>query len=93
MSFLPWRASVAPSRSPRRSTENKAANGAGTRSGENGHQSPSVSAVQARANIERDARKASSAGNGRQVPVERVLEQPETRVSEEGTNLLEERKA
>jgi small conductance mechanosensitive channel len=74
-------------------TEIKAANGAGTPSGENGHQSPSVSAVQARANIERDARKASSAGNGRQVPVERVLEQPETRVSEEGTNLLEERRA
>jgi hypothetical protein len=35
----------------------------------------------------------ASAGNGRQVSVERLLEQPETRVSEEGTNLLEERKA
>ena len=78
---------------PPPATENKAAAGAGTPAGENGHQSPSVTAEQARANIERDARKASAAGNSQQAPLERVLEQPETRVSEEGTNLLEDRQS
>jgi small conductance mechanosensitive channel len=78
---------------PPPATDSKAAAGVGSPSGENGHQIPTVTAIQARANIERDARKASVAGNGHQAPLERVLEQPETRVSEEGTNLLEEQKA
>ena len=47
---------------PPAATENKAAAGAGTPSGENGQWTPSVTAVQARANIERDARKASGCG-------------------------------
>jgi small conductance mechanosensitive channel len=74
-------------------TENKAPAGAGGPADDNGHRSPIVTAVQARANIERDARQAAAAGNGRHAPLERALEQPETRVSEEGTNLLQEQKA
>jgi small conductance mechanosensitive channel len=49
-----------------------------------------------RANVERDNRKASTAsaaaGNGHRAPLDRALEQPETRVSGEGTNLLGDRK-
>ena len=51
-----------------------------------------VTARQAAANLRRDARAADSApsavGNGRQTLTERVLQEPETRVSAEGTNLL-----
>ena len=47
---------------------------------------------QVAANLERDARAAASTapvnGNGKETPMDRALEQPETRVSEEGTNLL-----
>ena len=76
---------------PAPTTENKAATSAARRAGENGQHGPTVTAEQAHANIERDARKASARGNGHQAPLEHALEQPETRVSEEGTNLLEER--
>jgi small conductance mechanosensitive channel len=71
----------------------EAADGAGTPAGENGHRKPALTAAQARANVERDARKASVVGNSRQAPLERALEEPETRVSEEGTNLLKEHNA
>jgi hypothetical protein len=39
--------------------------------------------------IERDTRKASAADNGHLAPFRRVLELPETRVSEMGINLLD----
>jgi small conductance mechanosensitive channel len=56
-----------------------------------------IVAERARANAERDTRMAAAvgvaAGNGHQAPLERALDQPETRVSEEGTNLLEDSKA
>jgi small conductance mechanosensitive channel len=46
------------------------------------------------ANLKRDAQAATAAphanGNGTTTPVDRALAQPETRVSEEGTNLLKE---
>jgi hypothetical protein len=71
----------------------EAPDGAGTPAGENGHRKPALTAAQARANVERDARKASVVGNSRQAPLERALEEPETRVSEEGTNLLKEHNA
>ena len=48
--------------------------------------------ARAAANLMRDAQAAATRnatnGNGAATPVDRVLEQPETRVSEEGTNLL-----
>ncbi len=48
-------------------------------------------------NLQRDARKttkaAIDAGNGHHHPIEQALKQPETRVSEEGTNLLTEAKS
>jgi small conductance mechanosensitive channel len=48
--------------------------------------------ARAAANLRRDAQAAATRngtnGNGAATPVDRVLEQPETRVSEEGTNLL-----
>jgi small conductance mechanosensitive channel len=48
--------------------------------------------ARAAANLRRDAQAAATRnatnGNGTATPVDRVLEQPETRVSEEGTNLL-----
>jgi hypothetical protein len=48
-------------------------------------------------NLQRDARKttkaALDAGNGHHHPIEQALMQPETRVSEEGTNLLTEAKS
>jgi len=51
-----------------------------------------VGAALAHADIERDAQKSSSAAidaaNGHQHPIERVLAQPATCVSDEGTNLL-----
>ncbi len=56
--------------------------------------SGSVTVEQAATNLRRDARAAMSAapvsGNGTETPVERALDQPETRVSQEGTNLLSE---
>ena len=67
--------------------------GATAPDGENGHRKQALTAAQARANVERDARKASVVGNSRQAPLERALEEPETRVSEEGTNLLQEHNA
>lgn len=55
----------------------------------NGPEPPTVTPEQVRVNLERDARKAAASGGVRQAPIERALEQPETRVSEEGTNLLD----
>jgi small-conductance mechanosensitive channel len=78
---------------PLPATGNMAAAHTGGPANENAHQPPGVSPAQALANIERDARQASTAGaggGGRTAPLERALEQPETRVSEEGTNLLAE---
>jgi small-conductance mechanosensitive channel len=53
---------------------------------------PTVTAQQAAVNIRRDARAADAvpppAGNGRAMRMEHVLDQPESRVSEEGANLL-----
>jgi small-conductance mechanosensitive channel len=50
-----------------------------------------------RSRLERATQTAESAspqnGSGRSAPLEHVLEQPETRVSEEGTNLLKDSKA
>ena len=49
-------------------------------------------AGRAAANLKRDARAAATLdranGHGADTPVDRVLEQPESRVSEEGTNML-----
>ncbi len=54
--------------------------------------SRSVTAEQAAANLARDATSTVSevhvTGNGRETPMEKALDQPETRVSEEGANLL-----
>jgi small conductance mechanosensitive channel len=72
---------------------NKSAMSAATPAGENGHDGPTVVASQAHENLKRDTRKAAAAGNGQHAPVERVLNQPETRVSEEGTNLLAQHQA
>ncbi len=51
-----------------------------------------ITARQAAANLKRDVKAADSAtptvGEGRETPVERVLQEPETRVSDEGANLL-----
>jgi small conductance mechanosensitive channel len=51
-----------------------------------------ITARQAAANLKRDVRAATSAtpnvGDGCETPAERVLQEPETRVSDEGTNLL-----
>ena len=51
-----------------------------------------ITARQAAANLKRDVKAADSArpsgGDGRETPVERVLQEPETRVSDEGANLL-----
>jgi small conductance mechanosensitive channel len=73
--------------------ENKSAPGSATPAGQTGHDGSSVAASEAHANLKRDTQKAAAAGNGRHAPVERVLEQPETRVSEEGTNLLAQHQA
>jgi small conductance mechanosensitive channel len=73
--------------------ENKSVTSAATPAGENGHDGPTIAASQAHANLKRDTRKAAAAGNGPHAPVERVLNQPETRVSEEGTNLLAQHQA
>ena len=64
--------------------------GAAATAGANAHDGPTVTADQARANLNRDARQPAGGVNGHQAPLERALEQPETRVSEEGTNLLAE---
>jgi hypothetical protein len=52
----------------------------------------SITARQAAANLKRDAKAADAApaavGNGRETPVQRVLQEPETLVSNEGANLL-----
>jgi small conductance mechanosensitive channel len=72
---------------------NKSATSAATPAGENGHDGPTFVASQAHENLKRDTRKAAAAGNGQHAPVERVLNQPETRVSEEGTNLLAQHQA
>ncbi len=54
--------------------------------------SPAAAPRQAAANLRRDADAALSTesvnGDGKETPMDRVLEQPETRVSAEGTNLL-----
>ena len=72
---------------------NKSATSAATPASENGHDGPTIAASQAHENLKRDTRKAAAAGNGQHAPVERVLDQPETRVSEEGTNLLAQHQA
>ncbi len=61
----------------------------------NGTTTPSTAAITARqaaANLKRDARAATAAqpavGENCETPVERALQEPETRVSDEGTNLL-----
>ena len=63
----------------------------------NGDQTQAVAPNNARANLERDARKAATAGQAGSKPqkalLEHALEQPETRVSEEGTNLLTHQKS
>jgi hypothetical protein len=55
-----------------------------------------IAAAVTHANLERDARKttraAIDAANGHQHPIEHALEQPETRVSGEGANLLTDEK-
>ena len=63
--------------------------------GENGHESTTVTPEQAKANLDRDTRKAAAADEiARQAaPLKHALEQPETRVSDEGTNLLEQHAA
>ena len=57
----------------------------------------SSASLEAAANLKRDAKAtvnaAATSGNGQANAVERVLEQPETRVSEEGANLLKEGRA
>jgi small-conductance mechanosensitive channel len=67
------------------------------REGGAGHDSPPA-AGRAAANLERDEHAAASspspvAPNGRRTPLEHILQQPETRVSEEGVNLLRESSA
>ncbi len=63
----------------------------------NGDQPQAVAPHNAKANLERDARKAATVGQASSKPrntlLEHALEQPETRVSEEGTNLLAQQKA
>ncbi len=61
----------------------------------NGAPAPPAATITARqvaANLKRDAKAADSAtavvGDGCETPAERVLQEPETRVSDEGTNLL-----
>src|SRR4029077_1810943 len=59
---------------------------------------PILTSEQARANLERDAQSAAAkdppdGGNGVKPPMVRALEQPESRVSEEGANLLRNNKA
>ena len=62
--------------------------------GANGATSPStaITAHQAATNLERDVKAATAAqpdiGENCETPLERVLQEPETRVSDEGTNLL-----
>jgi small-conductance mechanosensitive channel len=71
------------------------------RNGAAGHERADLAAfqasAQASANLRRDANasdnSASVSGTGRANAVERVLDQPGTRVSEEGTNLLKDGKA
>jgi hypothetical protein len=65
------------------------------RKGADGHGAPATEP--AAINFARDVHAAASspspvAANGRKTPLERALQQPETRVSEEGTNLLRESK-
>jgi hypothetical protein len=52
-----------------------------------------VAAEQAAANLRHDSQAAASAtlSNGRATPVEHALQQAETRVSEEGVNLLKDK--
>ncbi|MGP0062131.1 MAG: hypothetical protein ACLQGP_00835 [Isosphaeraceae bacterium] len=48
-----------------------------------------ITARQAAANLKRDVKAADSpTPTGGEMPAERVLQEPETRVSDEGTNLL-----
>jgi small conductance mechanosensitive channel len=70
------------------------ANGAGVKSPLDGAPaSPALTPQQARANFKRDSTAAAAAGGeqnpGSRQPIEQALEHPETRVSEEGTNLLQ----
>jgi small conductance mechanosensitive channel len=69
------------------------ANGEGTKSSANGAPiSQALTQQQARANFHRDSSAAASGSGQNQdsrQPIEHVLEQPETRVSEEGANLLQ----
>ena len=74
------------------------ANGhAGAADGQPAPPSATATARQAAANLRRDAQAAESApsavGNGRQTLVQRVLQEPESRVSEEGANLLKDARA
>jgi small conductance mechanosensitive channel len=61
------------------------------------HPSSPVTARQARANLRRDSHAAASApavsGNGRKTPAMHALKQAETRVSEEGANLLKDQRS
>jgi small conductance mechanosensitive channel len=68
--------------------------------GANGAPAPAaatITARQAAANLKRDAKAVETAtpavGDGCETPVDRVLQEPETRVSDEGTNLLKETRA
>ena len=75
------------------SSASQTANDPRVQSAKAGASSSSFSSSQAAANRHRDERAASSAHaadimSERETPVDRVLEEPETRVSEEGTNLL-----
>jgi small conductance mechanosensitive channel len=59
-----------------------------------GHEPSTVTPEQAQANLNRDTRKAAAANGARQgAPLKHALEQPESRVSDEGTNLLEQHAA
>jgi small-conductance mechanosensitive channel len=69
----------------------------GARAADGGPTRPPEVSQKVAANLSRDARAAdrtpSPVGNGRETPREHVLGQPETRVSEEGVNLLKDSRA
>jgi small-conductance mechanosensitive channel len=75
-----------------------AGNSASSASNSNAGQGAPTTTQAAATTLARDVQAAAAspspvAPNGRQTPLEHALQQPETRVSEEGTNLLQESKA
>jgi small conductance mechanosensitive channel len=75
-------------------TGSTAPGGVSANPGKNAAEPLAVTPEQAHANLIRDTRKAAATNDARQAaPLKHALEQPETRVSEEGTNLLEQHAA